>query len=72
MHGHFGQGNLRVKIKRGWDGAGKSGTFFVWVQNSGGQRWAVVQWDGDDEPSLFKAVGLSILYGSRWSDLHTL
>lgn len=69
MHGHFGQADLPVKIKQGWEDAGKRGTFFCWVQNHGGQRWAVVQWDGDDDPSLFKAAGLLILYGTRWSDL---
>lgn len=63
-HGSFGYAGVRVKIKRGWENAGRLGTMECFVTPdyrgapSGSQYWIVLIWDGEDEPDLFKASGL--------------
>jgi hypothetical protein len=46
----------RVRICRGWDGAGREGRLLAWVFAR--QRWAVVLWDDEEDPDCFKAAGL--------------
>jgi hypothetical protein len=48
----------QCRIKDGWGDAGKRGTYFTRV--SALQEWAVVLWDGDEDPSLFKLAGLEM------------
>ncbi len=49
----------RVRIKEGWGDAGKEGDFYCLI-NVGTQLWAIVLWDGDEDPDCFKAQALEI------------
>ena len=51
--------NTKCRIQAGWGDEGKEGRLLSIVDVSD-VEWAVVVWDGDDEPSLFKAVGLEV------------
>lgn len=57
MIGSWEHGGIRCKIKQGWDNAGRKGetvcSFFIRKQ-----KWFVIMWDGEDDPSLHKADGL--------------
>lgn len=48
------------KIKDGWCDAGKTGQYFGSITIHG-RCWAVVLWDDDDEPDLYKLISLKIL-----------
>lgn len=50
----------RCRVKKGWVDEGREGVVFCLVSKNLGQSWAVVVWDGEDEPDLFKARGLDI------------
>lgn len=51
----------RIRIRKGWMDEGKEGSLLANpIQVEGGQRWAVVQWDNEDDPSLHKTAGLDI------------
>ncbi len=56
---------VACKIKEGFDGAGKTGQYFgnMVIKNI---QWAIVLWDGEDDPDFFKAEGLLI---SSWKPL---
>ena len=57
----WGRAGMRCKIRPGWDEAGKEGDIICCVQSDRmGQQWAVVQWDDEDDPDLFKASGLVV------------
>jgi len=48
----------RVRIKKGWEGAGRAGTRLgldVFVE----QGWAPVLWDDEEDPTFFKSAGLA-------------
>lgn len=54
-------GVVRLQIKDGWDGAGKTGKrignddmYFM----SGDQMWIPVLWDGEDDPTWYKVEAL--------------
>jgi hypothetical protein len=49
----------KCRIKKGWDEAGKTGTFYI-VVSIEGMNWAVVVWDGEEDPDLCKAAGIEI------------
>lgn len=55
----------RIKIKKGWEGEGRQGIlFFIAGQNEHlGQPWAMVLFDGDEDPDCHKAVGLEFVSG---------
>jgi hypothetical protein len=48
----------RCKIKQGFAGVGKEGQYFGNVMV--GQRWAIVLFDGEEDPELFKTSGLLV------------
>lgn len=50
--------NEKIRIRQGWAEAGKEGVLLGEVYDLKNQRWAVVQWNGDDGPDLFKFSGL--------------
>jgi len=45
--------------KKNTDKAGCDGQFFGWVSVDG-RRWAIVQWEHDEDPDLYKANHLLI------------
>lgn len=47
------------RIKKGWADAGKEGSYFGkhWI---GGRFWAVVLWEDEEEPELFKADAIEV------------
>lgn len=56
------------RIKDGWEDAGKEGKCYGFVEIQ--QKWAIVLWDGEEEPDLFKAGALSTK-SNTWVDLLT-
>jgi hypothetical protein len=49
------------KVKSGWAESGRACELLCVVEHGSlGQSWAVVIWDGEDEPDLFKAAGLEL------------
>jgi hypothetical protein len=71
MIGSWGVGGVRVKIKDGWEDAGKEGEAEGYVQfdRHGSQRWIIVLWDGEDDPETFKAAGLMFKHlGKPWKN----
>lgn len=48
--------NDRIRIRTGWDGVGTEGVFLTRIHC--GQPWAVVLWDGDEDPSVVKLSSL--------------
>lgn len=48
--------NDRVRIRTGWDGVGTEGVYITRIEC--GQSWAVVLWDGDEDPSVVKLSSL--------------
>lgn len=46
----------RCRIKKGWHEEGKEGFFYGIVHTN--RNWAIVVWDGDDDPDLFRAEGI--------------
>lgn len=62
-------GVLRCKIKHNFEYAGKMGELLTTVMTP--QRiWAVVIWDGEDEPELYKADALLIGHTeTHWKNL---
>lgn len=58
-----------ARIKKGWEGAGRTGTVLAGpIQDEKGQEWMVVQWHDEDDPDLFKAVGLEVAI-SEWRSI---
>jgi hypothetical protein len=57
----------RVRIREGWQGAGKKGTALGMplVVNGGEMKWIPVLWDGEDDPDWHKAYGLECLV-EKW------
>jgi hypothetical protein len=54
----------RVRIRAGWDEAGKEGTIIgepVFV----GQSWTPVLWDSEEDPDFYKTVALEVP-GGAW------
>lgn len=49
----------RVKIKQGWEGAGRKGTA-LGEPVFAGQEWLPVLWDGEEDPALFKLAGIEV------------
>ena len=50
---------IPVKIKSGWYYAGKTGNCLGWVFKD--QLWAIVVWDDEEDPEMFKLAGLEFL-----------
>lgn len=46
----------RVRIKPGWEGAGRKGVRHAEVNVQ--QPWSVVVWDDEEDPDCFKSAGL--------------
>lgn len=46
------QQKTRCRIAKNVDGAGRQGTILAHIKH--GQHWAIVVWDEEDEPELFK------------------
>lgn len=55
----FSKGITPCRVREGWDEAGKKGRFFGTVYIDG-RAWAIVKWDGDDDPDMFKAESIEI------------
>ena len=53
----------RVRIKKGWEGEGRTGTMFF--EMDGGkylnQAWAMVLWDDEEDPDCHKRTGLELI-----------
>ena len=49
----------RVRVKRGLDGAGRTGLGYTTVV-VGQTIWVVVVWDGGEDPDLHKLAGLEV------------
>jgi len=54
----------RFKIKAGWDKVGDEGELFGTVHIN--QLWAIVLFDGEEDPDLYKASGLMV---ADWKEL---
>lgn len=52
---------LRFKIKDGWDRAGEQGEYFGKISVND-MIWALVLFDGEDDPDLHKADSLLVGY----------
>ena len=51
----------RVRVRAGWQDAGKVGDLLAGpVRDRKGQDWMVVQWDISDDPDMHKATGLEL------------
>lgn len=57
----------RCKIKPDYYEADKEGEYFGYITINN-RKWAVVLWDGEDDPDLFKAEGL-LLAKTSWTPL---
>lgn len=55
----FEKRSVPCRIIKGWEGAGRTGQYFGRFF-SGGQWWAVVKWDDEDDPDLHKTCGLDL------------
>ena len=55
----------RVRIKKGWEGAGRWGTIFYIIHRNAfiGQAWAMVLWDDEEDPDCHKTAGLEYADG---------
>lgn len=49
----------RFRVKKGWDVAGQEGEYYDYVRVKG-MKWAIVLFDGEEDPSLYKADGIEI------------
>lgn len=58
---HNGNETFPCKIKDGWKNFGKTGQYFGYVYIF--RPWAVVLWDGDEDPSYFKIERLLLDMG---------
>lgn len=59
---------IDCQIKDGWEDAGKEGKCYGFVEI--GQKWAIVLWDGYNDPDLCKAGSL-LTRVNEWVDLIT-
>lgn len=54
--------NKRVRIKIGWDQAGRSGVALTEpFQDKYGQFWVAVDWDDEEDPDNYKRVCLEFM-----------
>jgi hypothetical protein len=53
----------RVRIKKGWEGAGRMGTMFYCADKGEylDQAWAMVLWDDEEDPDCNKMAGLELV-----------
>lgn len=51
----------RVRVKEGWDGAGKRGVTLGPAMPVGGMDWVPVLFDNEIDPTFFKLHGLEIV-----------
>lgn len=58
--------HCRVSTNGRWLEAGKEGQLYGVLVTD--QEWAIVIWDGDDDPSLYKAVAIEVME-PKWSPL---
>lgn len=67
----FGHAGTRCRIKSGWSDAGREGVAFNYFDDLKGQRWVALQWDGDDDPDLHKAMGIEVKTRTdvNWRDI---
>ena len=49
---------MRVRIKHGWEDAGRIGTVLRELKGPDGIGWTVLVWDDDEDPTTFKTRGL--------------
>jgi hypothetical protein len=52
--------NDRVRIKDGWESAGREGALITYAISINGTRWTGVQWDDEEDPDWHKTDGLEI------------
>ena len=50
----------KVRIREGWDGAGREGIACAMPFHCNAQEWVPVIWLDRDDPSLFKTAGLQV------------
>lgn len=65
-----GSESVLCRIKAGWEGADKEGQYFGRIAVNG-TFWAIVLWNGDDDPELFKSAGLEVAQ-TKFVDLSAL
>ena len=58
-------GDIRCRIKEGWDQAGREGEFLGAIECNG-VLWATVNWNEEEEPDLQKALSLEINCFGKW------
>lgn len=58
-----------VKIRVGWENAGKTGVTIGKSIVVGGTFWTPIAWDGDDGPDWHKLAGLEVIRGVEKNDL---
>jgi hypothetical protein len=53
--------DTRIRVREGYAEVGKQGYLLAGpIQDCGGMDWMVVQWDGEDDPDLYKAKSLEV------------
>jgi hypothetical protein len=57
---------VRCRVKEGWHEEGRLGWYYGAVAVNG-RYWALVQWDTDDDPDLYKVEGLEVMK-EVWGD----
>jgi hypothetical protein len=55
--------SVRVRIRDGWDEAGREGVMLNEAE-AGGLIWATVLWDGEEDPDCFKRRGLEVIHAA--------
>ncbi len=51
--------SIPCKIHDNFDGAGRTGQYFGKI-NINDMDWAIVLWDDEEDPDLFKAAGIMV------------
>lgn len=59
--------NTRCRVKAGWEHAGREADLHATIE-IGGRKWAVLVFDGDDDPDMYKAEALE-MEGKTWRPL---
>ena len=64
--------NCRIRIKSGWDGAGRLGDFLGSENfDCNGQYWTPVLWDNEEDPDFHKTAALEFFIYGAWISWHS-
>jgi len=56
------------RIAKGWNREGRLGQYFGRIV-VGDMEWAIVLWDGEEDPDVYKAAALEIATRSPWAKI---